>query len=218
MRETPNSLISKGTRSGSGLIQLALCDADRDSNHERVKEIITLHQEVEQTLLSCIRLSLPKALRIGELLIKQKDSLKHGEFIPWIKTNLPFTDRSARNYMRLFKERERLKTENVSDLSLAYRLINRLTSSENKYEENDTVERSFLTLSLDTDQKELIFMALDEAMAMLKTDSKSRALEHIALDWLEYFTGLSEPVPIETMKRKFEKTYNVKITIKNREA
>ena len=84
-----------------------------------IQEIVALHNEIDGHL----RMSLEKAIRIGELLTEQKDSLKHGEFTPWIKDNLPFTDRTARNYMRLYKQKDRLKTETVSDLKSAYQLI-----------------------------------------------------------------------------------------------
>jgi hypothetical protein len=66
---------------------------------------------------------LDKAIRIGALLAEQKASLKHGEFIPWIKANLPFTERTAQNYMRLYDRREQLKNESVSYLNEAYRLL-----------------------------------------------------------------------------------------------
>jgi hypothetical protein len=84
-----------------------------------ISEIVTLHNEIAGHL----NMSLSKAIRIGELLQGQKDSLKHGEFIPWLSKNIPFTDRTARNYMRLYQERDRLKTETVSDLTSAYKLL-----------------------------------------------------------------------------------------------
>ena len=52
----------------------------------RIDEIGQLHNEI----IGHLKTSLEKAIRIGELLSEQKDSLKHGEFIPWIKDNLPF--------------------------------------------------------------------------------------------------------------------------------
>ena len=84
-----------------------------------IQEIVTLHQEIAGHL----KISLEKAIKIGELLTEQKESLKHGQFTPWIKDNLPFTDRTARNYMRLYHARDKLKTERVSDLNEAYRLL-----------------------------------------------------------------------------------------------
>lgn len=82
-------------------------------------EIRRLHGEI----IDAARTTLDKALRIGELLADVKESLPHGQFGPWCAAHLPFTDRTARNYLRLHRERDRLKTETVSDLGEAYRLI-----------------------------------------------------------------------------------------------
>jgi hypothetical protein len=87
----------------------------------RAEEITRLHNEI----ISNLRQSLDSAIRIGQLLIEQKDDLKHGQWGLWIQDNLPFTDRTARNYMRVYRERDRLKTETVSDLQSAYKLLAR---------------------------------------------------------------------------------------------
>jgi hypothetical protein len=81
-------------------------------------EIRVLHAEVVHALQA----NLPKAIRIGKLLQAQKASLPHGAFTAWIEGNLPFTPRTARNYMRVFDIRDRLKTEMVSVLGKAYKL------------------------------------------------------------------------------------------------
>lgn len=87
----------------------------------RVQEITALHNEIG----SYLKMSLEKAIRIGELLVEQKDNMGHGGFTSWVESNLPFTDRTARNYMRLFRQRDELKTETVSDLGVTggYRML-----------------------------------------------------------------------------------------------
>lgn len=105
----------------------------------RMQEITQLHNEIGRYL----KMSLEKAIRIGELLTEQKDSLKHGGFISWVKDNLPFTDRTARNYMMLFRHRDELKTETVSDLGVTggYRMLTapladlKISKRESKREE-----------------------------------------------------------------------------------
>ncbi len=82
-------------------------------------EITRLHEE----LAGHLRTSLALAIRIGQLLTEQKAALPHGDFSQWVQEHLPFTDRTARNYMRLYERRDRLETETVSDLSEAYRLL-----------------------------------------------------------------------------------------------
>jgi|WetSurMetagenome_2_1015567.scaffolds.fasta_scaffold109152_1 hypothetical protein len=84
-----------------------------------VSEVNRLHAEIAADL----KMTLEKVLRIGELLYQQKAAMKHGEFIPWMKANLTFTDRTARNYMKMWRQRDRLKTEGISDLTGAYKMI-----------------------------------------------------------------------------------------------
>jgi hypothetical protein len=79
-------------------------------------EVNRLHGEICDTA----RTTVEKAIRIGQLLAEQKGHLKHGEWLPWLDANVTFTDRTARNYLRVFENREQLKLENVSDLAGAY--------------------------------------------------------------------------------------------------
>ncbi|MDZ4688158.1 MAG: DUF3102 domain-containing protein [Planctomycetaceae bacterium] len=88
-------------------------------SRDAAAEIVQLHGEIEQAL----RTSLDKAMRIGELLADVKATLPHGQFGTWCDQHLPFTARTATNYMRLHKNRDRLKSETVSDLGAAYGLL-----------------------------------------------------------------------------------------------
>jgi hypothetical protein len=91
-----------------------------------VSEILALHGEI----LSAARTSLDKAIRIGELLVGIKADLAHGEWLSWLKANIPFAERTARNYMRCHAERELLKSASVADLGEAYRLLAAPTAPE----------------------------------------------------------------------------------------
>jgi hypothetical protein len=84
-----------------------------------VVEITRLYDQIYQAL----RLSLDKALRIGELLARKKEQLGHGLFTDWVKKQLPLSERTARNYMRLCRERQRLQDADVASLSEAYALL-----------------------------------------------------------------------------------------------
>jgi len=55
-----------------------------------------------------------RAIRNGEILTEVKDQLSHGEFLPWIEGYLSFSERTARDYMRIYRYRD--KTANVADL------------------------------------------------------------------------------------------------------
>ncbi len=92
------------------------------------EEINTLHNEI----IGALRQSLPKAIRIGELLTQKKAKLKHGEWGQWIKEKLPFTHATVANYMRLHQNREKLKIKNVLNLSEAYKLLTAPPTSKDR--------------------------------------------------------------------------------------
>lgn len=92
-------------------------DATLEQNF--VDEMIRLHDE----LTGLFQQSLDKAICLGELLIQQKVALDHGQFGNWVRENLPFTVRTAQNYMRICSEKDRLKCETVSHLTEAYSLL-----------------------------------------------------------------------------------------------
>jgi hypothetical protein len=81
-------------------------------------EISRLHEEN----VDAYGMSLERAIRIGELLTEQKDALEHGKFLPWVRASLPFSERTAQNYMGVFARRYELKSATVADLTTAYRL------------------------------------------------------------------------------------------------
>lgn len=81
-------------------------------------EIVRLHDQIT----SALRTSLAHAIRIGELLTEHKARLEHGQFTDWAKQHLPFTLRTAQNYMRVYRERETIKNEKVAFLGAAYDL------------------------------------------------------------------------------------------------
>jgi len=82
-------------------------------------ELLRLHGEIAEAA----RTSLDKAIRCGEILAGQKASVAHGKWLPWVKENLPFTDRTARNYIRVFEHRDAIKSESLSDLTAAYAML-----------------------------------------------------------------------------------------------
>ena len=88
----------------------------RDQDAERIN---SLHEE----FLGAARRTLQIGIQIGKLLEDKKGELGHGNWLPWCEKNLAFTERTARNYMRLWTHRAQLKSANVSDLAGAYRLL-----------------------------------------------------------------------------------------------
>jgi hypothetical protein len=52
--------------------------------------------------------ALEHAVRCGELLAQAKAELGHGNFLPWLKANFAGSERTARNYMQLSLNRQRV--------------------------------------------------------------------------------------------------------------
>jgi len=84
-----------------------------ESNTE---QIIQLHNEIEASE----KVNLGKAYSIGELLLETKKRIKHGHFGSWMAEYLPFSKRTAQNYMKLFLHREELEKQGVQSLTEAY--------------------------------------------------------------------------------------------------
>lgn len=74
-------------------------------------EITSIYKELEQITNQFQDLFLERVLRIGEILVKQKEEIGHGHFKNWVNETLPFEYRQANNYMKIYKNRERLKSE-----------------------------------------------------------------------------------------------------------
>ena len=70
-----------------------------------VSEIVALHGEILTAATSHTRME--DALRMGDLLTAQKASLKHGQWLLWLRSNVPFCASYARGYMRCREELER---------------------------------------------------------------------------------------------------------------
>ncbi|TGK87209.1 DUF3102 domain-containing protein [Leptospira bourretii] len=76
---------------------------DRD-----IEKIQGLHESIGANLNNALQ----NAILIGEILNRKKKELSHGQFLPWIESNLPFTRMTANKYMRLFENKEKLPNVN----------------------------------------------------------------------------------------------------------
>ncbi len=85
----------------------------------RIQEIRERHAKIGAYL----RNTLEEAIRIGELLTAQKADLKHGEWLKWLKGNVPFSQKTAFRYMQLYHRKDELKLVTVTNLQQAYKLL-----------------------------------------------------------------------------------------------
>jgi hypothetical protein len=52
----------------------------------------------------------------GEILDQKKQSLPHGKWLPWIRANLDFTERTAQYYLKLYEHRDEVLLERPQSL------------------------------------------------------------------------------------------------------
>jgi hypothetical protein len=103
-----------------------------------LSEIESLHLEITESAKTTIE----KAIRIGELLAEQKASLKHGEWLPWAKENLPFKAGQAQRYMRVYTRRDELNTSSKTHLTAACQILSAGDEEpeEQSFNEVDVIE------------------------------------------------------------------------------
>jgi hypothetical protein len=66
-----------------------------------------------------LRTGLENARRVGMLLQEARKKIKHGQWLPWLKANVKFSERAARNYLRIAEgwDELRFKSATVADLT-----------------------------------------------------------------------------------------------------
>ncbi len=85
----------------------------------RVERVNELHIRIQKRIHKVARASIKDAIEIGRLLKKQKENAQHGNWLPWVESNLSFSPRQARRYIRAFDNRDYLlKSDTGADLSL----------------------------------------------------------------------------------------------------
>lgn len=69
---------------------------------ERTPEMIGA--EIRMYVDAGRRITLLCGIEIGRRLVEAKEMLNHGEWLPWLKRETEFSERSAQNYMKVFNE------------------------------------------------------------------------------------------------------------------
>ena len=114
----------------------------------RIDKINRLHSANVQD----VKEMLNRSIEIGGELFEQKECMKHGEFIPWVEKNASFADRTARDYMKMYRYREELKTASLADLTGARNAIYQI--EHKKGSDDGTALREFIFVSCDEEYKD----------------------------------------------------------------
>lgn len=182
---------------------------------DRCQSITKLFNEFKEISCKYVKISLKKICAIGELLIEQKEELKHGEFGPWVDKNLPFTHRTANRYMEIYKNWGEANLENVDTMGEALRYIRQITSNDTPSPKNDEGEKTKIIITPSPEERDAIMDALSRVMALLDTISMTRAIYTIAADWLESKDDKTVLPPLEEKIHLLEKIYDVKLVVQS---
>ena len=116
-------------------------------------------------------------LEIGKRLAEAKSQLSHGEWLPWLEEKVEFSERSAQQYIRLWREYG--KSATVADLGVRKALV-LLALPESEREEfaaeKHVVDGAEKT-ARDMTAKELEEAVRQRKLAELKADSVQRELD-----------------------------------------
>jgi ParB family chromosome partitioning protein len=90
----------------------------------RIRTLASELKDIGKKLKAIGETALSKALECGRLLSEAKESLPHGQWLPWLADNFTFDERTAQRWMKLATDdaEGKLKYDSVSYLSEAYQL------------------------------------------------------------------------------------------------
>jgi hypothetical protein len=91
---------------------------------DRTSEIKRELSELNQSL----KMSVQKAIKIGQLLTEQKEFIGHGNFLSWLEDNIDIQERTAQKYMMIYRHKN--KTALNADLQEAYNQIETIERQE----------------------------------------------------------------------------------------
>ena len=115
-------------------------------------------------------------LTIGRCLIEAKDMLPHGEWLPWLNERVEFSERTARNFMRLAREWTNRQT--LADLGAAKALTLLALPAEEReqfVEDHNVIDMSTRQLKEAIRERDEARKAAEEAKADASAAEQARA-------------------------------------------
>lgn len=97
---------------------------------DRLAELQRLAIRAHEESLECAKSAVANAIAAGQALAEAKKLCKHGEWLPWLKENWPFSQRLAQDYMRIANTQSSAYLDQAESISDALRLIDKAESEE----------------------------------------------------------------------------------------
>jgi hypothetical protein len=76
---------------------------------ERLDTLARQINEEHRAFLTTFRKTLEHAIKVGELLTQAKEQCPYGKWLPWLEGNFEGAARTAQDYMRLYKGRDKIR-------------------------------------------------------------------------------------------------------------
>jgi hypothetical protein len=120
-----------------GIVMTALTNAERQQRFRDRKKVvpkppaITLH-EIANRIRKLNTRIVEDVVNIGRDLIKAKEQLQHGEWLPWLEKEFAWSERTASRYMRLAELANQTRLSDLARLPLSglYQLASPSTPDE----------------------------------------------------------------------------------------
>jgi hypothetical protein len=95
-------------------------------------EVVQKALDAEEQAKAAIRYLIHTKVLAGVRLAAKRDQLEHGQWLGWVENNLPISDQTARNWIKLahFARIRGDELENASNMRQAYQLAGLLPESE----------------------------------------------------------------------------------------
>lgn len=92
----------------------------KPSSSASLAEIAARIRLAHQAVATSLKCGIEYAITAGELLIKAKKQIPHGQWLPWLDEHCGVTSRSAQGYMKLARNRDKLeaKTKALAHLTI----------------------------------------------------------------------------------------------------
>ncbi len=156
---------------------------------EKVRTPEVIGAEIRMYVDAGRRVTTLCAIEIGRRLVEAKELLSHGEWLPWLKRETEFSERSAQNYMKIFNEYgaaqlglfgPETNTQTFADLPISKALL-LLSVPESEREE----------FAADVNAEGISTRELEEAIAARKAAEQRAADAERALHEAEEGQGLA---------------------------
>jgi hypothetical protein len=138
---------------------------------------------------AALKRGLEHALRAGELLIEAKALLKHGQWLPWLRDHCAISDRTARLYTSLARNRAHIEAQigSVADLSVRGAVALMATPKTSDY------AKTAATIAAEAAVYELDFAELDNRVR--EREKRSAVAKEFGLA-MERIISLAEKNPL----------------------